>query len=418
MWSTRVTGFSSPFLRAERRTRMKSYYASAVLVVVLATPLVSRAQDAPVAPDSTTVQGAIYDRPYIATGRAAVGGYAEAHVGYFVEDGITEGPSAQIRRFNLFLFAPLGPRLRFTSELEFEHGTEEIALETAVLDIELHSAFIMRGGVILVPVGAFNQNHDSPRWDFVDRPLVSTSILPATLSEVGFGIYGRGYTRHLGMSYDLYVTNGLSDGVLVNNVGRTCVPCGKDAGLLGGDTNGSPALSARVAALRSDLGEAGLSVYTTLFNRFTLDGETVDIQRRVTLVAFDAKAQLGRVVVRGEAALALVDVPVDLEDLYGARQWGAHVDGVFLVASPRFFGYSAPLAAVIRLEVVDFHAGTFRTTGERVYDEILAFVAGLSFRPAPESVVLLNYRRSSTRDLVGNPAVRAGGLQFGFATYF
>lgn len=397
---------------------MKQGYATAVFLALIATPIASRAQDTPVRPDSATVQGAIYDRPYIASGRAAVGGYAEAHVAYFVEDGITDGPSAQIRRFNLFLFAPLGGSLRFTSELEFEHGTEEIALETAVLDVEIHPAFILRGGVILVPVGAFNQNHDSPRWDFADRPLVSTAILPATLSEVGFGVYGRRYGRRLGLSYDLYLTNGLADGVLSNDVGRTCVPCGKDAGLLGADTNGSPAISGRVAALHRGLGEAGLSVYTTLFNRFALDGETVDLARRVTLLAVDAKTQFGRLAVRGEAALALVDVPDDLDDLYGSRQWGAHVDGVYQFAAPSFFGYPAPLSAAIRLELVDFHTGTFRSTGERVYDEVMALVAGLSFRPVPESVVLVNYRRTGTRDLAGNPAARAGGLQFGFATYF
>ena len=49
----------------------------------------------------------------------------------------------------------------------------------------------LTAGVLLPPVGAFNPNHDSPRWEFVDRPLVSTRIIPSTLSEIGFGAYGR-----------------------------------------------------------------------------------------------------------------------------------------------------------------------------------------------------------------------------------
>ncbi|MFT5859139.1 MAG: hypothetical protein ACI865_001236, partial [Flavobacteriaceae bacterium] len=50
------------------------------------------------------------------------------------------------------------------AELEFEHGTEEIALETALLDFELHSAFNFRAGIILPQIGMFNVNHDSPKW--------------------------------------------------------------------------------------------------------------------------------------------------------------------------------------------------------------------------------------------------------------
>ena len=38
-------------------------------------------------------------------------------------------------------------------------------------------ALALRAGIILPPVGAFNQNHDSPRWEFVDRPLASANAV-------------------------------------------------------------------------------------------------------------------------------------------------------------------------------------------------------------------------------------------------
>ena len=44
------------------------------------------------------------------------------------------------------------------------------------------------------PIGAFNQNHDGPKWEFVDRPISATQMLPATWSNVGFGLYGKKYT--------------------------------------------------------------------------------------------------------------------------------------------------------------------------------------------------------------------------------
>ena len=138
--------------------------------------------------DSTLAQDGIYNRPFIGSiSSTSIGGYVEGNTNYFVEDGVSEGFSMELRRFNIFLFAQVSQRIRFLSELEFEHGTEEIALETALVDFQLGRGLVLRGGIILVPLGYLNQNHDSPRWDFVERPLVTTDIIPSTLSEVGFG---------------------------------------------------------------------------------------------------------------------------------------------------------------------------------------------------------------------------------------
>ena len=144
------------------------------------------------AQDTAMVQGGIYQRPFLlATGRTAVGGYAEGNANYFRTDGVGEGLSMELRRFNIFLYSSVGRRIRFISELEFEHGVEEIALETALVDFVVTPLLVLRAGILLPPLGAFNVSHDGPRYEFVDRPLVSTRIIPATLSEVGFGVHGR-----------------------------------------------------------------------------------------------------------------------------------------------------------------------------------------------------------------------------------
>ena len=138
--------------------------------------------------DSTLAQEGIYNRPFIGSiSSTSIGGYVEGNTNYLVEDGVSEGFSMELRRFNIFLFSQVSQRIRFLSELEFEHGTEEIALETALVDFQLGPGLVLRGGVILAPLGYLNQNHDSPQWDFVERPLVTTDIIPSTLSEVGFG---------------------------------------------------------------------------------------------------------------------------------------------------------------------------------------------------------------------------------------
>lgn len=378
-------------------------------------------QPAPVPADTVSVQGSIYTRPFIASaGQVAIGGYAEGNTNYFVEDGVSDGFSMEFRRFNIFLFSPVSSRLKFFSELEFEHGTEEIAIETAQLDFRLTPSLSLRAGIILPPIGAFNQNHDSPRWEFIDRPLVSTTIIPSTLSEVGFGVLGRlSPSPGIGITYDAYVTNGLDDGLLLNEEGRTWIPGGKADAQFAGDNNGTPALSARVALQSRASGEVGVSYYGATYNTFREEGVDVDERRRVTLVAVDVSRSLGRLDVRGEAVHAWIDVPSSLGELLGRRQRGAHLDFVLPILRRPVLGMaSATLNLGLRLEYVDYNIGRFASTGAPIRDDVTALVPGLSFRPVANSVFKANYRWHTSRDVLGNDPSRLGGYQLGFATYF
>ena len=273
--------------------------------------------------DSTVAQYGIYDRPFIGSlASTSIGGYVEGNTNYFVEDGVGEGFSMELRRFNIFLFSQVSQRVRFLSELEFEHGTEEIALETALVDVQVRPSLVFRAGIILPPLGYFNQNHDSPKWDFVERPLVSTDIIPSTLSEVGVGVYGRFVTAGLILSYDAYLSNGLGDAVLGNDLGRTDIASGKRDGQFEEDNNGSPAVSGRVALSRPGWGEAGLSYYGGYYNSFRFEGEEVDDRRWLGITALDFGGRLGVADVRGELAYASIDVPPSLSELFGDTQWG------------------------------------------------------------------------------------------------
>lgn len=397
-----------------RRVMQVARCAGALLALVPGATLAAQE-------DSAVVQGSIYQRPFIASaGRTAIGGYVEANALYTREEGIGPGLSMELRRFNIFLFSSLGSRLRFISELEFEHGTQEIALETALIDLRLSPALVLRGGVLLPPIGAFNQNHDGPRWEFVDRPLVSTEIIPSTLSEIGFGVNGRLAPAGLTLTYDAYLTNGLGEGVLLNPTGRTHLASGKRAGQFAGDDNGVPAFSGRVGLRSRRLGEAGLSWYTTTYNTFRLDGAAVDDRRGLTLAAFDLSTALPRdITVRGEAALARIDLPPGLQDLLGSTQWGAHVDLVAPVL--RFARGTFPggvISLTARLEHVDFNVGRFASTDGLIGDDRSAITVGASFRPVSGTVFKLNYRRDWAHDLLRNAATRSGALQAGLASYF
>jgi hypothetical protein len=110
---------------------------------------------------------ATYDRPFLTSTKApvSIGGYLEANTQYMQTNGKTDGLSFQARRMTIFLASSINRRIKFLSEIEFEDGTKEINIEFAAMDIELTPLLNLRGGIIMNPIGSFNQNHDGPKWD-------------------------------------------------------------------------------------------------------------------------------------------------------------------------------------------------------------------------------------------------------------
>lgn len=363
----------------------------------------------------------IYDRPFISLGktRTAVGGYLEANTNYFAEDGITEGFSMEMRRFNIFLFSTITDRIRFLSELEFEHGTEEISLETAIIDFRVNPSFVFRTGILLPPIGYFNLNHDSPKWEIIERPLVSTQIIPSTFSEIGFGLNGKLYPQNLVITYDAYVTQGLADGVILNPEGRTFLQEGKRDAMFAEDNNGSPAFTGKVGVIKRNKAEVGIAYYGGIYNSFRSEGAIVAPKRWLHLAAVDWNMNVKKELsIIGEAAYVSVDVPASLTPVFAEKQWGVFTDFVYpILKKPILRWEKSVINSVLRLEKVDFNAGTFED-GDKIYDEVTAIAAGISWRPVPTTVLRANYRYEWHRDLPGNPAIKRAGIQIGVASYF
>ncbi|HKP32405.1 MAG TPA: hypothetical protein VJT83_06745, partial [Chitinophagaceae bacterium] len=104
---------------------------------------------------------AVYNRPFVQVGKlpVALGGYAEANYQYLSQDGISEGHQFQMRRVSIFISSTISKRIKFLSEIEFEDGAKEIAIEFASVDLEFAPLLNLRGGIVLNPIGSFNQNH-------------------------------------------------------------------------------------------------------------------------------------------------------------------------------------------------------------------------------------------------------------------
>lgn len=379
-------------------------------------------------PDTTSRKGmnmdAVYSRPFLQLGKTpvAVGGYVEAHYEYMGTDGISEGHSFSIPRMTLFVASSIHRKIKFLSELEFEEGGREIAIEFAALDFNFHPLMNVRGGVIMNPIGAFNQNHDGPKWEFIDRPVAMTQMLPATWSNVGFGLYGRQFRNDWAFGYELYLTNGFNDAIVVNNFNRTYLPAAKlNRERFEESSNGKPLFTMKLATRHNKVGEIGISYMGGIYNTFEDDGIILDDPRRLHVFDIDANTTIPflKTYVVGEWAWVRVDVPDTYSRQFGEKQQGGFVDLVQPVVRRRMLGFDqAVLNLALRLEYVDWNVGVFEETNGNISDDEWWIVPGISFRPTAQTVIRANYRYGRTQDILGNPPAVTGGVQVGIATYF
>ena len=367
---------------------------------------------------------ALYNRPFLQLGKlpVALGGYVEANYQYLQENGISEGHQFQMRRMSLFVSSSISNRIKFLSEIEFEDGTKEISLEFASVDFEFNPLLNLRGGVVLNPIGAFNQNHDGPKWEFVDRPIAATQMLPATFSNAGFGLYGKKYSNDWAFAYEAYLTNGFNDLIINNAENKTFLPATKeDPERFEESFNGSPLFTGKLALRNNKIGELGISYMGGVYNKYEDDGLTLDVKRRVDVFALDFNTTLPKMktAINAEWAWVHVNVPDTYTEQFGEKQYGGYIDLVQPIIKKPMFGFpGAVLNAALRLEYVDWNKGTFKSTGGNIADDVFSIVPAISWRPGAQTVIRFNYRYNWQQDILGNPPSKLAGFQIGISTYF
>lgn len=367
---------------------------------------------------------AVYNRPFLQVGKmpVALGGYVESKVEYMQTDGVTEGYNFQMQRMTLFVSSSIHRRIKFLSEIEFEEGTKEINIEFASLDIQFNPIFNLRSGILMNPIGAFNQNHDGPKWEFNDRPISATQLLPATFSNVGMGVWGKYVKKNWVLAYETYLTNGFDEQIIDNSENKTFLPATKsNPNRFEESFNGRPLFTGKLAIKNRKWGEIGLSAMLGIYNKFEDDGLVLDKKRRVKVWAIDFNTTLPKLntFINGEWAWVSVDVPETFTQQFGNRQKGGFIDFVQPVLKCPIWGFDNALWNVAcRFEFVDWNIGKFKETGDEIADAIWAIVPALSFRPSGQTVLRLNYRYLSQTDILGNPPALTGGFQFGISTYF
>ena len=308
------------------------------------------------------------------------------------------------------------------SEIEFEDGTKEINIEFASIDFEFSPLLNFRGGIVMNPIGAFNQNHDGPKWEFIDRPISATQMLPATFSNVGFGLYGKKFTKDWVYGYEAYLTNGFNDKIIANAENKTFLPATKeDKERFEESFNGSMLLTAKGAVKNRKIGEIGLSYMGGVYNKFEEDGLVLDKKRRVDVFAIDFNTSIPKLntAINAEWAWVNVDIPDTYSEQFGRKQQGGFIDLIQPVLKRPMFGFeNAVLNAGVRVEYVDWNKGKFKSTGLTISDEVFAVVPAISWRPTSQTVIRFNYRYNWQKDILGNPPAKLAGFQFGVSTYF
>ena len=367
---------------------------------------------------------AIYNRPVLNINKTpiAIGGYFEANWQKLTTEGVSEGHQFQARRFTIFMSSAISKRVKFLSELEFEDGTKEISIEFASVDVEFHPLVNFRAGIILNPIGAFNQNHDGPKWEFTDRPISTTQLLPATFSNSGVGLFGKKYHKNWMFGYEVYFSGGFDNSIIENSENKTFLPAAKENPERFEEINsGEPLFTGKLAVRNSKIGELGISYMCGIYNKFQDDGIIIDDKRSVHVFALDFNTTLPKIktFITTEFAWIAVDVPETYTQQFGNKQHGGFIDIVQPILSQTILGWEkAVLNVACRLEYVDWNVGTFNETGGSIGEDLWSVMPAVSFRPTSQTVFRLNYRFQKQRDIFGNPPAITDGFNFGISTYF
>ncbi len=126
-------------------------------------------------------------RVYKSGEKLSIGGYG--HTDYLNNQGV-ESDTVDNYRAIIYLGYSFSDRIKFQSEIEFEHSNQ-LAVEFAALDFMINDRLNVRTGNFIIPVGHINLRHEPTLFLNVSRPDTEKHIIPATWHENGLMLYGQ-----------------------------------------------------------------------------------------------------------------------------------------------------------------------------------------------------------------------------------
>jgi hypothetical protein len=360
--------------------------------------LKTRQADAPVIADQQQYGlGAAASKIYRVDHGISFGGYGEMLYENYAganDDGIRVSNKDKFDMLRGILYAgyKYNDRVLFNSEIEFEHGSTglggEASVEFAYLDFMATDDIGFRTGLLLIPMGLVNEQHEPTTYLTARRSAVETAIIPTTWREMGAGVFGE--TGNL--SWRAYAVNSIRGDKF------------SASGIRGGRQKGANALAEDIALTgRMDwqplIGTVvGASFFTGNTGQSSaLGGETID--GRLTVFDVHGETEYRGATVRALWARADIDEAAELNELLGLtgnRSIGESLSGWYLEAGydlSTFIGFGErSLTPYVRYERLDTQSSVPSGFTRNPVNEQTIFTYGLQFRPVSQTVIKADYQ--------------------------
>lgn len=379
-------------------------FAVPLMLAALALAPPASAQEASSDPAASEAPASTPSSEVGSNRRIPLGAYGEAH--YVRQAGEAE---ANMRRFVLFAGHAFNDWARFYSELEFEDGGHEVAVEQAYLELAKSKRIGLRAGLVALPLGILNLYHEPPTFNGVDRPLVDRVIIPTTWRELGVGVFGQVVD---GVHYQLYLVNGLDAARFSPTTG---IRPARGQGIEAQADDG--AVTGRVSTNRLLGVDVGAGFYAGGAGQRTeaLDGVRVaiaEVDGRFSRWGLDLRAEYARVFISGAARVTdfLRATNPSSPAIPSALQ-GFYAEAGYDVLRP-FRIRDQQLVSFVRYEDVDTRAELpdVPNPGDATAQEFVT--AGLTYRPHPQIVFKMDHRWTVAGRVAGDDST-ADRLSFG-----
>ena len=344
----------------------------------------------PAATASTYGLGTAASKVYRSQPGISIGGYGE-----FTYRRVQGEPAtADMLRGVLYTGYKFSDRALFNSELEIEDASTEVGgnvnLEFAYLDFLTHPAANVRAGLLLMPMGLVNEQHEPTAYLAARRPLTEQVIIPATWSELGAGLFGdRGR-----WSYRGYVITGLK-GSEFNG----------EEGLREGRQGGGNAIAEDLAAVaRVDFHPfEGTMFGASLYRGGSGQNLAGGYHGRVTLAELHADSHLRGAIVRGLFARGTARDVAHVSE--SADPIGSAFGGWYVEA-----GYDlAVLRAQSAMSLIPYARYERANTQRRMpagfvrnpENDREIFTLGVAYKPLPQTVIKADWENVQNRARTG-----------------
>ena len=283
-------------------------------------------------------------------------------------------------------------RVIFNSEIEFEHGSTglggEASVEFAYLDFLMRPDVGVRAGLLLVPMGLVNEQHEPTTYLTARRSAVETAIIPTTWREMGAGVFGE--TGQL--SWRAYAVNSIRG----DRFGA--------GGVRGGRQKGANALIEDIALTgRLDWEPiTGTVIGGSFFTGNTGQGSIVNgrtVEARLSMIDLHGETHFRGATLRGLWTRANLDDAAQLNvlnNLTGNRSVGESLGGWYVeagydLAALRGFGEHS-LTPYVRYETLDTQRRVPTGYARNPASEMKIFTYGVQYRPIPQAVIKADYQ--------------------------